>query len=454
MRIAFVAEPWDDIGPAGGGSSVAIVTTRLSARLARRAAISIYSAKRRPGRPDIEYDAAGIAYRRIPVVIERSIHRAIIDLEPNIDAGWFRLPYFASSFYYRGYARRIARDLLRHPVDIVHVQSFSQFVPIIRKLNPRVKIVLHLHSDQFVLLDRARAVERLRQADLVLGPSEHTVGRLRERFPEFAARCRVLANGVDLEGFAPPAQTPVHAPDDELRCLYVGRVSPEKGIHVLLDAFARFREAFPRTRLEIYGSNVPIPYNFFVGLSGDPAMRTLKEYFTGTPFTRLQASLRGRRHEYFAALERRHGQSFGRSVFFHGAVPQERVRDAYRNADLFVLPSVCHESFSLVLLEAMACALPFVATRAGGIIEAAAAAGAGLVVERNDPGALAAALRELAADPARRARMGQRGRAFAACETFAWDRVAERLWAYYDELVSRPSHEAGAALTAPPAATF
>jgi glycosyltransferase involved in cell wall biosynthesis len=58
------------------------------------------------------------------------------------------------------------------------------------------------------------------------------------------------------------------------------------------------------------------------------------------------------------------------------------------------------------------------------------------VVGRNDPVALADAMLQLANDPALRARMGQRGRAFVNSDMFSWDRIADQLREIYDELMA------------------
>lgn len=91
-------------------------------------------------------------------------------------------------------------------------------------------------------------------------------------------------------------------------------------------------------------------------------------------------------------------------------------------ADIFVLPSKA-EPFGLVLLEAMSLAKPVVATAAGGPLEIVDHGVTGLLVPPSDPGALAAALRNLILDPGTRAAMGQQGlRRFR--DHFTADRMA------------------------------
>jgi glycosyltransferase involved in cell wall biosynthesis len=91
-------------------------------------------------------------------------------------------------------------------------------------------------------------------------------------------------------------------------------------------------------------------------------------------------------------------------------------------ADAFVLPSKA-EPFGLVLLEAMSLARPVVATAAGGPLEIVEDGVTGRLVPPSNPGALAAALRELILDPAGRVVMGERGRR-RFLERFTADRMA------------------------------
>ncbi len=118
----------------------------------------------------------------------------------------------------------------------------------------------------------------------------------------------------------------------------------------------------------------------------------------------------------------------------HGVTPRsEALRQLYQRADLFALPSFA-DAVPNVVIEAMAAGLPVVATDVGAVSEVVGESG--VVLPRGDVDALATALRELAADPARRAALGEAARKRVRREYDA-STQAERLAGWLHELLSR-----------------
>jgi len=124
-------------------------------------------------------------------------------------------------------------------------------------------------------------------------------------------------------------------------------------------------------------------------------------------------------------------------VHFLGSVPHPRLPEVLRAADLALLTTEPPESFGIVLIEAMACGLPVVATEYPGVRAVIEPDGNGLLVPRGDVGAIASALRSMVeiGEPRRR-RLGDAGRAKAVRE-WAWPSLVDRMDAAYRDAIER-----------------
>lgn len=130
-------------------------------------------------------------------------------------------------------------------------------------------------------------------------------------------------------------------------------------------------------------------------------------------------------------LEQLHQQlGLGDAVRFLGAVSDDELPALYNAADLYVGASRRHdllvEGFGISLVEASACGLAVVGGRSGGVPDAVREGETGILVDPDDPAAVAAGVNVLLSDPERRRRLGAAGR--KAVETYYnWDRVAKEL---------------------------
>jgi glycosyltransferase involved in cell wall biosynthesis/predicted metal-dependent phosphoesterase TrpH len=185
--------------------------------------------------------------------------------------------------------------------------------------------------------------------------------------------------GVDLGRFTPLRRVPGGLGDDaHVHVLYAGRLTREKDIELLADAFALAHERDPRLRLHVAG--------------GGPEQ---------------------------AALEAR----LGPLVRVHGWLEGDALATAYASADLFLFCSQT-DTFGQVVLEAQASGLPVVAVDAGGPAELIADGRSGLLCPP-DAATLAGALAGLAASRAARDRLARGARAAAAERS--WDAALARL---------------------------
>jgi glycosyltransferase involved in cell wall biosynthesis len=198
--------------------------------------------------------------------------------------------------------------------------------------------------------------------------------------------------GVDPELFAPgPTQGPTT--DRPFTIGQVGRLTPEKGVGVLLDAVA--------------------------SLDGDWRLRLIGD-----------GSLRDRIPVRAARL------GIDDRVTVEAAVPSTRVADRLRELDVLVLPSLTtrrwKEQFGRILQEAMACGVAVVGSNSGEIPHVVG--DAGLVVPEGDAEALGAALQQLMANSGLRAELGRRGRA-RVLERFTHASIAARTVEVYRQVM-------------------
>jgi glycosyltransferase involved in cell wall biosynthesis len=252
-------------------------------------------------------------------------------------------------------------------------------------------VVLKVHGSDILLLDhfpgrRRGTVEALRRADRVVAVSRDLARRVIDLGAD-PDRVDVVYNGVEETVFHPgprgQARDRLGLEPDVPVVLFVGNLAPVKGVDVLIEACARLAARGERFRCHLIG----------------------------------QGPLRPR-------LEERAGAAgLAGHVRFHGALPHERLADWYRAADVLALPSHS-EGVPNVLLEAVACGLPCVASQVGGVPEVAAL-GPVRLVRPGDAAELADALADVLARPIRgSAPTGLRGQATAAEElTALFERV-------------------------------
>lgn len=427
MKVAFVSQPWENFIPPVQGGSLAIWIYQIAKRTTD-CEVVVYS-RRIASHPNQErYE--NIECRRVAVALEDRAIKPFKLLERLFNYPSPKRPFFASTLFYLGYAFQIARDLQTQGCDIVHILNFSQFVPIIRWLNPRIKIVLHMQCDWLSQLDYNLVDNRLAATDLILGCSDHVTRLVAERFPHHAHKCHTVWNGVDVNHFLSaasqddgPADLEKSAHGDK-RLLFVGRVSPEKGVHVLLDAFAQVVQRYPQVQLDVVGHIDNAPYEFMVLLSDDPEVKKLAEFYN--------RSLH--RGDYRADLYARVPPHLADRIHFVGQVAHSTTLEYYRKCTILINPSLT-EAFGMTLAEAMASEKPVVAASVGGMVEIVQPGETGLLVAPGDPEALADAIVALLQDETACRRMGKQGRKRVA-NLFAWERLSAQLMSLYEEILT------------------
>ncbi|MBI4806132.1 MAG: glycosyltransferase [Desulfovibrio sp.] len=224
------------------------------------------------------------------------------------------------------------------------------------------------------------------QMDKVFVPSQATGDELAAKgiAPE---KITLFTRGVDIERFTPAKRNGTlkrYGLESGVTLLYVGRISREKNLHLLADAYLSLRKQHANVNLVIAGDG---------------------------PYTKeMKRSLAGR------------------GAVFTGYIQGEELASLYASCDLFVFPSTT-DTFGNVVLEAQASGLPVIVTAQGGPRENIEAGHTGLVLESVSPESLAQSMGELVRDEPRRLRMSRAAR--AAMEKRSFDLAFMKTWDLY-----------------------
>jgi glycosyltransferase involved in cell wall biosynthesis len=229
-------------------------------------------------------------------------------------------------------------------------------------------------------------LQLMKRADRVISVTKEITSQLVENgFP--LSIIKEIPNGVDPREFS-PREDPLSSQGRLIT--YVGRFDPLKGLDDLLKAFKMVNEKHPETRLVLVGD----------GEEKDNLIRLA------------------------------HQLDIYPQVRFEGM--KEGVENSLRESEVFAFPSLT-EGLSNVLLEAMACGLPVVATRVGGNVELVEDGLNGFLINPRDPDGLAEAIMSLLEDKERAKQMGREGRRKVE-ERYSLDHIAGEYLMIYQQL--------------------
>ncbi len=281
--------------------------------------------------------------------------------------------------------RRVAPEV----VHLYHLGPDALVHELTRRTAPAPSVVtLHGPFPRNLLAPTAPVGRAVRRAAAVVGCSTAALQACLEHVPEATARSRTIANALPAE------LRPLVSPPGRPCLLMLGRVVPQKGFDLGLEAFARVLRRRPDAQLVVAGDGVEL-----------------------------------------GAVQRLAGDlGVDQAVTFRGWVPRAEVPALIESATVVVMPSR-FEGYPLVTIEAASCARPVVAFAVAGLPEAVAHGETGLLVQPENPDALAAAILELLDDPGRAAALGARARECRDNE--AWESHVAAYESLYEEAAGR-----------------
>lgn len=326
----------------------------------------------------------------------------------------FRKPF--SQVWDLGVLRRaLLRLHKKWPFEILHSHSSypTGFIAVEVGKELNIPVIITPHGSDIAETSRFRnrpAIQQrishaLENADAVTILSAYMKGRATLINERSASHFVAIPNGIHFDWFSKPAEEPGDLEPEILNSrqnyfLFMGRLHPRKGVDVLIESFQTAAAEIPETRLVIAGQ--------------------------GTE----EAALRNQ-------VEK---SRFAHRIHFVGSVQGQKKLWLLQNACALVVPTKSWEAFCVVVMEGMASGVPVIGTRVGGIVDLIAPGEDGMLVNPNDAGDLAMALRELAANHSRE-QMGQRGREKA--KRYDWPLVTQKYVELFQKLLAARKHSAG-----------
>ena len=239
--------------------------------------------------------------------------------------------------------------------------------------------------------------EHAQYVDRFVAVSDYCAERMCRFLGIPGAKIDVTPLGISVDGLENSARTERNG----LTIGHFGRVAPEKGLHVLCEAYRRLREAgrIERASIKVAGYLSP-----------------------------------GHQSYLDSILEQAREWGLDGDVSYHGKLDREQKLEFLSTLDMLAVPAVYDDPKGLPLLEAMACGVPVIVPRRGTYTEFVERTGGGVLVQPDDVGALEAALERLAADRDHREELGRQGAA-GVREHYTAEVMAERAVDVYRKVV-------------------
>ncbi len=399
--VAFIHNP-DTTVVLPATNLASILIHQLAKRLVHDYDVIVFSRRYRLQRKKALFD--NVDYRRIGMVVDTVTN-----------SRWKRkhkglLPFFATERYYQHYMKRIVKEIQKRDISLVHIHNCVQIASFIKKHCPNVKIVLHMTNQWLTQLHAETIKERLLMIDIILCSSNFLLDKIRQEFSVISHRCHMLSYGVDKKCFHKG-----YIAKTGKQLLYVGRISPERGVHILLAAFKKIKRFYPQLRLALVGSHAVSDADQIVSISTDPHVKALEKYFNS---------------QYIKKLKKKYETN---DVQFLGAMPQSKIVKYHQNADVFVSPSIAAECAGIATIEALGCGLPVVASRHGCMRQFIDHEKNGLLVQRNNVDVLADALMNILHDKDSRQQMSEH--ALDSSRQYCWKDTTRVLKSLYQGLI-------------------
>jgi len=319
---------------------------------------------------------------------------------------FIRLPASTKEEYVRG-----VKNFLSNAFDLVHVFNRPRWIPFLSK-DLTCAFSLSLHNEMFPLkkINSDLANSCINRVSFITTVSQFIANGVKELYPSAASKLHPVYSAVDCNIYKPIWDDDKNSYRSILRekyglqnyktILYVGRLTPKKGTHIVLNAMNSVMESHPNTALMIIGS----------------------KWYGGDEPT-----------DYINLLKRASKELKG-PVIFTGFLNPNEIPKYYSIGDIFVNLSQWREPLARVHYEAMAAGLPIITTNRGGNAEVMEEGVNGFVInDYENPRVLEKNIIRLLDDKELSLKIGINGRKLAE-EKYSFNRLANDLLKLFDSI--------------------
>jgi glycosyltransferase involved in cell wall biosynthesis len=278
-----------------------------------------------------------------------------------------------------------------------------------------------MHCNALNQLNYNMIKKRTNKVDLIIGPSKYITNKIKTKFNN---KIKLIYNGVNSEIFKPINYNKNIINKNKINLLYVGRISPEKGIHILIKSFYQVLKQNSNLQLHLVGERKPLSKEFLTSLLDEKSSSLIFPYINGEKW-------------YIRYLDELiTNLSINNQVIFHGPMDHEKIIEYYNNADILLNPSLS-EAFGMSLIEAGSCEKPVIASDVGGMPEIVINGETGLLVEANSVKDLSRAILKLISNNYLSKKMGKNGRK-RVLKCYNWESIVEDLFNEYEKVKNSP----------------
>ncbi|MGI8603239.1 MAG: glycosyltransferase family 4 protein [Verrucomicrobiales bacterium] len=323
---------------------------------------------------------------------------------------YHRLPIWTEAAAWLTYSTEVAAVIAQlhseNSFDLIDFPEWGAegYVHLLNRVEDnRIPSVIHLHGplvmfahamawpeidSEFYRIGTGMEKTCLRLADAVFSSSQCSIEWCRNYYDLPHEDVPVIHTGVDTALFAPRPLAKEARPT----VIFVGRITPNKGVLTLLEACRKLLPEIPHLQLRVIGN-------------GDPGI--VHRLMENSPPGLLDLP---------------------------GYLSSEELPDQLSRAHVFAVPSIYEGGPGFVFLEAMACGLPAIGCEGSGVSEVISSGENGVLVPPGDAEALAVALRELLTNETRREAIGRRAREYVVAHHDR-EQGLDRIEAFYQSVV-------------------